>query len=336
MEYYGSVAQGAAISSCPRCGQTISADTLICPTCHALIHGERFERISATAERLERRSQFLAARDVWLQALPLLPPDSEHAQWVHRHAAELAADASTSPGAKSKWTKRLGPLGPVAVLAAKAKTALLALSKFKFLFSLIAFIGLYWAAWGPKFGIGFAALILIHEMGHFIDVKRRGLPVEMPVFLPGLGAYVKWKAMGVSTETRAAVSLAGPLAGWIASVICLAIWWKTGLALWAGLARVSAWLNVLNLIPVWILDGGTAATALGRTQRFLLSTAGLALWLLLGETAFLLVGAGAALRAFTKDMPEKPSTLIAVYYVAVLACLGLVLHVVPGQTFPVQ
>ena len=59
-----------------------------------------------------------------------------------------------------------------------------------------------------KFGIGFAALILIHEMGHFIDIKRRGLPAEMPVFLPGLGAYVRWQAMGVPLETRAAISLA--------------------------------------------------------------------------------------------------------------------------------
>ena len=310
---------------------------LVCPACHALVHGEQFERISAAAERLERKSQLLAARETWLQALALVPQDSEHAGWIRQHTAELEAKASALPNnSKSKWAKRLGPLGPVAILAAKAKTALFALSKLKFLLSLAAFVAVYWAAWGPKFGIGFAVLILIHEMGHFIDVKRRGLPAEMPVFLPGLGAYVKWKALGVSSETRAAVSLAGPFAGWIASMICLAIWWKTGDALWAGLARVSAWLNVLNLIPVWILDGGTAASALGRTQRFLLSTVGLALWLFLGETVFLLVGVGAAFRAFTKDLPEKPSKMITAYYVAVMVCLGIVLHIVPGQLLPVR
>ena len=325
-----------ALPLCPRCGGPISADTLVCPACRALVHGEKFECISAAADRLERKSQLLAAREAWLQALALVPADSEHAQWIRQHAAELAANASATPSSKSKWAKRLGPFGPVAVLAAKAKTALLALSKLKFLLSLAAFVGIYWAAFGAKFGIGFAVLILIHEMGHFIDVKRRGLPAEMPVFLPGLGAYVKWKALGVSTETRAAVSLAGPFAGWIASMICLAIWWKTGDALWAGLARVSAWLNVLNLIPVWILDGGTAANALGRTQRFLLSTASLALWLFLGEAVFLLVGAGAAFRAFTKDLPEKPSLMITAYYVAVMVCLGFVLHIVPGPLLPVR
>ena len=266
-----------------------------------------------------------------------MPADSEHAAWIRNHSAELATKSSISGGSQtSKWAKRLGPLGPIAVLLAKAKTLLLALVKLKFLFSFVAFIGIYWALWGPKFGVGFAILILIHEMGHFFDVKRRGLPAEMPVFLPGLGAYVKWQALGVSTETRSAVSLAGPLAGWIASLICLAIWWKTGDSLWAGLARAGAWLNVLNLIPVAILDGGSAINALGRTERLILLTAGLALWLVLGETVFLLVALGATYRLFTKDVPANPSLFISAYYVTLLVSLGLVLHAVPGQIFPSQ
>jgi Zn-dependent protease len=323
---------------CPKCGQQISADALVCPACHALVHGAQFEQLSAIADRLERKSKFLQAREAWLHALPLVPPDSEHAEWIRRHAAELLAKAS-GPDAqqkKDKWAKWLGPLGPVAVVLAKAKTLLLALAKFKFLLSLVAFVGIYWALWGPKFGVGFAALILIHEMGHFIDVKRRGLPAEMPVFLPGLGAYVKWQALGVSTETRAAVALAGPLAGWIASMLCLALWWKTGDSLWAGLARAGAWLNVINLIPVSILDGGSAAKALGRAERFILLTASLLLWLVLGESVFLLLAAGAAYRVFTKDLPPNPSRRIAAYYLAVVLCLAAVLHTVPGQIFPIS
>jgi len=73
-------------------------------------------------------------------------------------------------------------------------------------------VAFYWAVYGVKFGVGFAILILVHEMGHFVDIKRRGLPADMPVFLPGFGAYVRWTALGVSARTRAFVSLAGPLA----------------------------------------------------------------------------------------------------------------------------
>src|SRR5205814_6564697 len=153
-------------------------------------------------------------------------------------------------------------LGPIVLLLAKGKTFLLAIFKLKFLLSFGAFIGIYWGIYGAAFGIGFAMLILVHEMGHFIDIKRRGLPAEMPVFLPGFGAYVKWQALGVSLETRAAISLAGPLAGWFAAAVCATIFYQTGDRLWAALAFSGAGLNALNLIPVWMLDGGQAAFAL--------------------------------------------------------------------------
>ena len=138
--------------------------------------------------------------------------------------------------------QRLGPVGPIAVVLAKSKVLFGAIFKLKFLLSFVAFFGFYWAAFGMKFGLGFAGLVLIHEMGHFVAIKRRGLPVEMPVFLPGFGAYVRWQALGVSPETRAAVSLAGPLAGFLASVVCAVLWWQTGNVLWAALARSGAWL----------------------------------------------------------------------------------------------
>src|SRR5208337_3416469 len=140
---------------------------------------------------------------------------------------ELAARRTPEAPAKNKWARKLGPLAPLAIALSKAKV-LLAIFKLNFLLSLAAFVGVYWALYGPKFGIGFVALILLHEMGHFIDIKRRGLPAEMPVFLPGLGAYVRWQALGVSRETRAAVSLAGPLTGLLAAVACALVWWHTG------------------------------------------------------------------------------------------------------------
>jgi len=238
---------------------------------------------------------------------------------------------SSNPNSgKSSWAKRLGPLAPIAVLLAKAKGLLTILFKLKFLLSFASFIGLYWAIYGPKFGIGFALLILIHEMGHFIDVKRRGLPAEMPVFLPGFGAYVRWQAIGVSLETRAAVSLAGPLAGLLASMACLAAWTQTADPVWAALARAGAWLNIVNLVPVWVLDGGSAANALSREQRLILAVAALAMAVFLGEGLLYFVAAGAAYRLFTHDFPPQPSLMITGYFLAVLGLLGMVLWMTPG------
>lgn len=177
-------------------------------------------------------------------------------------------------------------------------------------------------------------MILIHEMGHFIDIRRRGLPADMPVFLPGFGAYVRWQAIGVSVETRAAVSLAGPLAGMLSAFLCFLIFAKTGDPLWAGLARAGAWLNLMNLIPVWVLDGGGAIRALDWLGRWVIIVASLLLALVFQEGVFLLIAGGAIWRLFTKDLPPLPSFRTAAYYVALLVSLGFILRAVPGELFP--
>jgi len=294
--------------------------------------------MAAAAKALEAKRQFRQAREQWLMSLPFLPPDSKQADWIERHARDLDNLADkiqprVEP-TENKWAQRLGPVGPIAIVLAKSKGLLTAIFKLKFLLSFAAFFGLYWQLYGLKFGLGFAVLILLHELGHYIDIKRRGLPAEMPVFLPGFGAYVRWQALGVSTETRAAVSLAGPLAGFFAAVACVLLWWQTGDPLWAGLARAGAFLNILNLIPVWVLDGGQAARALSKNERIVLLTAALAFWLILGENAFFLVAVGAAYQAFfAGDLPAHASRATIIYFASVLAALGIVLRLVPGQGF---
>jgi len=324
------------IRTCRRCSSDLGAGTLVCEKCHALVHSEQLDRLATEAKALEAKRDFRQARERWLMGLPLLPANSRQADWIQQHARALdvVADQIQPPPSENKWAQRLGPVGPIAILLAKSKALLGAIFKLKFLLSFAAFFGFYWAAFGAKFGIGFALLILIHEMGHYIDIKRRGLPADMPVFLPGFGAYVRWQALGVPMETQAAISLAGPLAGLFGSVACAALWWQTGNPLWAALARSGAWLNLLNLIPVWMLDGGHAALALSKMERMLLLTACLALWLLLGENMFFLVALGAGYQVFLAgDLPARPSRKTTVYFIAVLTALGVVMKLLPGQGF---
>jgi Zn-dependent protease len=284
------------------------------------------EQLAAHARSLEAHGDLQEAREKWLACLPLLPAQSVQAEWIRNHVRELENGASsqidrTASPPTPQWARKLGPLGPI----------LLAVWKFKFLFSFLTFLGLYWQLWGAAFGIGFAVLILIHEMGHFIDIKRRGLPADMPMFLPGLGAYVKWNALGVSLETRAAVSLAGPFAGALAAGVCYLLWRQTGYGLWAALARTSAWLNALNLIPLWIFDGSSATNALSKLERAVILLVSAALCYPRREWIFGLVAIGMGVRLFTRDAPEEPSNVTAAYFVAVLTGLALILWLVPGQ-----
>ena len=324
------MASELAVRECPGCRAVLEPGALVCDNCQALVHAGDLEQLAAQARLHEQRGEIVQARELWNRALPLLPQASTQAAWVRGSVARLdaLAAAGREPAARAAWVRRLGPLAPLAILLIKGKW-LLALFKLKFLLSLGAFVAFYWALFGAKFGIGFAILILVHEMGHFIDIRRRGLPAEMPVFLPGLGAYVRWTALGVTTRTRAFVSLAGPLAGCIGAAVCVLLWLYTGNTLWIGLASVSALLNVLNLIPVWVLDGGQTIKALNQAERMFLACAAVLLAVGLGQPALLLVAAGAAYRVFTKDAPAAPDRAVMVYYLLVLAALGLVIEAAP-------
>jgi Zn-dependent protease len=321
------------IRNCHNCGQSVPLGALDCPQCHTLLYSEELVRISTKANQLEEQNALPQARDEWRKALALLPHNSNQAEWIRGKIYKLELTEKHAPAQppKSEWAKRLGPLAPIAVLLAKSKGLLLALFKLKFLFSFFAFLALYWTLYGFKFGAGFVILILVHELGHYIDIRRRGLPADMPVFLPGLGAYVRWDALGVTRQTRAAVSLAGPLAGLLGAAVCAYLWHRTGYGLWAVLARVSAILNILNLTPVWILDGAKAADALSKAERFVLLALTLVLWGFLGQGLFFLVAAGITYRLFTKDLPPIPNPRIAVYYASLLVGLAAIVYIIPGQ-----
>ncbi len=323
----------SVIRQCPQCGHELLLGATACPECHTLIHAAELNAIARDAKALEGKGDLAEAREMWNRSLPLLPADSKQADWVRERvrSLELAQAGREQAAAQGNhpWARRLGPLAPIAIVLAKSKGLLLAIFKLKFLFSFFWFIVLYAMMFGWIYGLGIAVSVLIHEMGHYVDIKRRGLPAEMPVFLPGLGAYVRWDALGVSKRDRAQISLAGPLAGWIAAACCYVFYAHSHDRVWAALARTGAVLNILNLIPVWVLDGAKAVDALGQVERMGLLAAVLALWLYTGENIFVFVAAGVGWRLFTKDKPKQEDWSTWLYFVAVLVALGLTLHYVP-------
>src|SRR6266851_4574333 len=95
----------------------------MCESCRTLVHADAMERQAALARTTEARGDIDLARQQWQAVLPLLPPDSKQAQWIRGHAQDLAKTAYEAhrpkdPSAQSKWAKRLGPLGTLAILLA--------------------------------------------------------------------------------------------------------------------------------------------------------------------------------------------------------------------------
>ena len=115
---------------------------------------------------------------------------------------------------------------------------------------------------GFTFAIGFVALLLLHEMGHVIQLRREGIKASAPIFIPFLGAMIASKSLGKDAAAEARVGLAGPILGSIATLVPLGIWLATGSEFWRALAYLGFFLNLFNLMPVVPLDGGRAMAAL--------------------------------------------------------------------------
>ena len=71
----------------------------------------------------------------------------------------------------------------------------------------------YALVWGLPYAFGLVVLIFVHEMGHFLAARRRGLEVGAPTFIPFVGAWVAMKDMPRDVETEAYIGLAGPVVG---------------------------------------------------------------------------------------------------------------------------
>jgi Zn-dependent protease len=327
------------IHSCPSCSHWLPDGTLACPDCQTLTYGQHLNRLALAAQQLEQQQRWPEARDQWRAALAWLPTDAQQALSIQQHIGQLDARLRAADDTRAKWTRRLGPFAPIFFFLLKIKSFFFLIFKLKFLFSLFAFFGIYWALFGWQFAAGFTACLFLHELGHFVAVKRRGLKADLPIFLPGLGAYVRWYSMGVSRQDIASIALAGPIFGLAAAFGCLALYQATHIPIFYVLTYVGGWINFVNLLPVTVLglDGAQATYALSRMQRGLVSATCLLLFGmsvtgndLFGPTTlwiFLIVGLGMLWRVFFgHDEPEQPSTRTFLTFQALVIVLGMLVY----------
>lgn len=114
------------------------------------------------------------------------------------------------------------------------------------------------------FATGVVLMLFIHELGHVLAAKRKGLPVTAPVFIPFVGAIIQLKRNPRDVVTEAYVAMGGPLIGSLGAVCCALAGWAIGDPMLVAVAYVGLAVNLLNLIPVHPLDGGRIASAVTR------------------------------------------------------------------------
>jgi len=180
------------------------------------------------------------------------------------------SSAKEKPNAGSMKRKGLAGLGGIgaAIGALLLKFPLLSVFlKFGWAgISAIVSIVVYSYIFGWQFAVGLVALLFIHEMGHALVMKLKGIPVGGMIFIPLLGAAVFMRQMPKNAKDEAEVGIAGPIAGAIASSVCLFFALQTPeiRSVWAPLAYFGFFMNLFNLIPVVPFDGGRVLAAIDR------------------------------------------------------------------------
>lgn len=179
--------------------------------------------------------------------------------WVPVPAPPQPADPNSL---RSRVKRLLAPLAGVGAFLAKFGIVLIKLKSFLLIGSMAVSVAAYASIWGWKFALGFVLLIFVHEMGHVVVLRARGIRAGWPVFLPFLGAFVSMKSMPQSVYQEAESALAGPIAGTAGALAVGYLAHLDGSGLLRSLAFTGLLLNLFNLLPALPLDGGRVAGAL--------------------------------------------------------------------------
>jgi Zn-dependent protease len=215
---------------------------------------------------------------------PYAPPEPDY---------ELRGYEPIQP--QSRWReivrKLWAPFAAVGFLIWKAKAVVLAVFKFKVFTtsaSMLVSVAAYAWIWGWRFAVGFVLLLLVHEMGHVLELRRQGVPASAPLFIPFVGAVVGMKQLPRDAWREARVALAGPILGSIGAAGV----WAAGAALDSDLLLAIAFtgflLNLFNLLPIVPLDGGRAVAAI-HPALWAVGLAGLVVLTLLAPNPILLL-----------------------------------------------
>jgi Zn-dependent protease len=177
-----------------------------------------------------------------------------------------------NPASGRNWRAAGGTAVGLAVLLAKFKGLLFALLNLKWIFfaskfaltgfSFLASIWFYALFFGWKFGIVFVLLIAIHELGHAIFVRGFGLSAPAIYFIPGLGAFTTWKGGTQSVYQESVIAFGGPLLGTLGGLVCFGYGAATNEPFWFAAANVAFFLNLFNMIPLGVFDGGRITAAI--------------------------------------------------------------------------
>jgi Zn-dependent protease len=181
--------------------------------------------------------------------------------------------------------------------------------------------------------VGFVVITLIHEIGHAVAIRAKGLRAGFMVFIPFIGGAVTLRDQPRTAYDDAQIGLAGPIAGTFASLVCLQVFKWSHEPVWLLVALLGFTINLFNLIPLGMLDGGRISAAV--TKWMWLLGGGAVVYKLLDQPnpLTILIAVLAAFQVYASIVREKNDVhyyeitaarraLVAVVYFGLVIFLG--------------
>jgi Zn-dependent protease len=123
------------------------------------------------------------------------------------------------------------------------------------LISLVVSFGGYALFYGPWFAVALVTMILVHEMGHVVEIRRQGMPASAPIFIPFLGAAIFQRSHPTDALKQAQIGIAGPIAGTFGATVAFLLYGSTHSEIFLLAAWIGFYINLFNMVPIWMLDG---------------------------------------------------------------------------------
>ena len=118
-----------------------------------------------------------------------------------------------------------------------------------------------------EFALMIIACLVVHEYGHVRAMKYFGIKTKGIYLIPFVGGLAVSDEKITTRWQDVVISLMGPAFGLITSVLGVVLYYATDMEIFAGVAVLSALLNLFNLLPILPLDGGHVLKSISFSMR---------------------------------------------------------------------
>jgi Zn-dependent protease len=176
---------------------------------------------------------------------------------------------------------------------------------------------LSFAGYSAVFTWQFALILMIslgiHEAGHVWAMRRCGIPTRGFYFIPFIGGAAVPDRKWHSQREHLYVALMGPVWGAFCALAATIVYLVTENVLWAGISSWIAVLNLINLLPVYPLDGGRVLHSVvlpseSRAQRIAFLSLMVVMIVALamsGLTLFMVIGLAGLFEVYNEDKEAR-------------------------------